>query len=79
MVDLKITYQVEGGSETTVGEWSTGLMSWQLVEETLNVVAPEGKKITVRFYLRRGAEETAAQLYMPRIKGVRHGMPTTAP
>ena len=45
----------------------------------MNVAAPEGKKITVRFYLRRAAEETAAQLYMPRIKGVRHGLPTTAP
>ena len=45
MVDLKITYQVEGGSETTVGEWSTGLMSWQFVEQTMNVAAPEGKNV----------------------------------
>ena len=79
MARLKITYQVEGGVETTVGEWSTSLTDWQLFETDLNVVAPVGGKITVRFYLKKDILEEAAQLYMPRVKGVRYGLPTTTP
>lgn len=77
MADLKITYQVEGGSETTIGEWSTGWFTWQFVEEDVNVEADKGKKITIRFYLRRGSEETAAQLYMPRVKALRKAYPAS--